>query len=73
MEGRIDHLEGQYWKKQERIWQLEQLCRDCYYCLENAVKPECMAADLHIKKRMAALGLLEGGDNERNNHYHGKR
>ena len=46
-----------------RVELLEQLCRDCYYCLENAVRPDCMAADLHIKERMEQLGLLEGGEN----------
>lgn len=62
---------GRIWKKpqpkfvkgktpsRERVEVLEQLCRDCYYCLENAVRPDCMAADLHIKERMEQLGLIE--------------
>ena len=61
-QGRVNHLEKQYWKQQDRIWQLEQLCRDLWERLIGKEKmfPGYHKTAIEFFDRMDALGLLEG-------------
>lgn len=69
----LDACEAANLKHLQRIEQLEELCRDLYFCAEHSKCDYCehfepqndslMSCDLMLEDRMTALGLL-GGNND---------